>query len=80
MEKLICCRYGFVVDPVTDKVEPADFSDDVARYEVGQTVRYDYAAPGSGYVEYRVTRVDDEGVWGIELTNTLHILDPWEVI
>ena len=36
------------------------------------------AAPGTGRTVYRVTRIDDEGVWGVVEEDTVRILEPWE--
>lgn len=38
------------------------------------------AAPGTGHVKHRITRIDETGVYGVEIENTMRILDPSEVI
>ncbi|RTK92892.1 MAG: hypothetical protein EKK64_11145 [Neisseriaceae bacterium] len=48
------------------------------KYKVGQKVRHHYGAPGIGYIDYEVTKIDDQGVWAKIIANTGRVLDPEE--
>jgi hypothetical protein len=48
--------------------------------KLGDTVTYDVAAPGTGCVEYVVTRIDPDGTaYGVKTKDTSRELEPWEV-
>lgn len=48
--------------------------------KLGDTVTYDVAAPGTGRVEYVVTRIDRDGTaYGVKTNDTSRELEPWEV-
>lgn len=49
-------------------------------HEAGRTYRSHYGAPGCGHHDTFCTRVDEHGVWGYTVSDTLHILEPWEVV
>lgn len=36
------------------------------------------AAPGYGKWEEKITRIDKDGIWGVELTNSVRVAEPWE--
>lgn len=38
------------------------------------------AAPGCGRIVHQITRIDDTGIYGIEIENTIRELKPEEVI
>lgn len=40
-------------------------------YAVGDIVTHFVAAPGTGRVVYRVTRIDDKGAWGVVVEDTV---------
>ena len=44
---------------------------------VGDVVRVMFQAPAIGYIEYRVTRVDEQGIHVIKVRNTVRELYPW---
>ena len=47
--------------------------------KVGDIVRSSIAAPGYGYVEYRITRMDDSGIYGVLVNDQSGELEPWMV-
>lgn len=50
-----------------------------AHKKIGDILMHWAGAPGTGYVKYQITRIDDTGVYGIEIENTIRELDPSEV-
>jgi hypothetical protein len=44
---------------------------------VGAVVRVMFQAPAIGYIDYRVTRIDDQGIHGIKVRNTVREIYPW---
>jgi hypothetical protein len=44
---------------------------------VGDVVRVMFQAPAIGYIDYRVTRIDDQGVHGVKVRNTVREIYPW---
>lgn len=56
-----------------------DCRDVIARYAVGDAFVVEAGAPGIGRTVYRVTGVDDRGLWGYVESNTMRMLDPEEV-
>lgn len=50
-----------------------------AENKVGDEVTHHAGAPGTGYVTWRITRIDDTGVWGFQVENTVRELEPSEV-
>ena len=55
-------------------------AEDIEDKKVGDILVCHAGAPGIGCVIYRITRIDDEFVYGFEVQNTIRILDPDEVI
>lgn len=51
---------------------------DLSQYRVGQEIVRRAAAPGIGRWVYRVTRIDDWGVWGVLEEDTVRVMEPWE--
>jgi hypothetical protein len=43
---------------------------------IGDVVRVMFQAPAIGYVDYRVTRID-QGIHGIKVRNTVREIYPW---
>ena len=46
---------------------------------VGDTVSSSAAAPGMGGTVHRITRMDDTGVYGIKIEDSVQIMEPWMV-
>lgn len=56
--------------------EPYDlYHDTVKNKRVGSRLVHEYAAPGRGYISYEITRIDETGVYGRVLENTLRQLE-----
>lgn len=51
----------------------------VANQKVGDIIRHYAGAPGTGYVDYRITRIDKTGVYASIVRNTMRELQAWEV-
>lgn len=49
-------------------------SKEVDAIKIGQRVTHFYAAPGSGTVTYCVTRIDEEGAWGVRVAESFKML------
>lgn len=47
--------------------------------KVGDVVRAYAGAPGTGHVDHRITRIDDTGVYGVVVEDTIRELTPEEV-
>lgn len=45
------------------------------RLKVGGIVRHYAGAPGVGYVEYRITGIDNAGIHAVEVKNTIWVPD-----
>lgn len=52
---------------------------EVARLRRGDSYRIQVAAPGTGFITYRVTRTDDTGVHGVLCNSTIRELSIWDV-
>lgn len=52
-----------------------DFSGEIAILKLGSRRTHHAGAPGVGHVTYAITRIDEEGAWGIEIENTMEIPD-----
>ena len=65
-----------------DLKEPVrvDHSDEVAKYKVGELFVTEAGAPGFGSVSYIITRIDEEGIWGVLYEDKSGILEPRDVI
>jgi hypothetical protein len=48
-------------------------------YHVGNKVQHWVSAPGTGYIEWLITRMDETGVWGVKLLSTVRELTIEEV-
>jgi hypothetical protein len=44
---------------------------------VGDVVRVMVQAPAIGYIDYRVTRIDAQGIYGVVVQNTVREIYPW---
>jgi hypothetical protein len=44
---------------------------------VGDVVRVTFQAPAIGYIDYRVTRIDAQGIHGVVVHNTVREIYPW---
>ena len=44
---------------------------------VGDVVRVTFQAPAIGYIDYRVTRIDEQGIHGLRVRNTVREICPW---
>jgi hypothetical protein len=62
------------------EAEEIDNSAECDSHEIGQRVTHFAAAPGIGMITYEVALIDDKGVWGRVLKNTIRIASPWEII
>jgi len=51
-----------------------------SKCEIGETVGVSAAAPGTGRTLYKITRITDEGVYGVIIEDTVRILSPAEVV
>lgn len=47
---------------------------------VGEELVFHAGAPGIGRQVIEITAIDEDGIWGIEKSNTIRVLDPSEVI
>lgn len=63
-----------------EEVPCESYLDAVANKKVGDVITIHAGAPGCGYVKYRITSIDDEGVCGIVIEDTVRELEAWEVI
>jgi hypothetical protein len=59
---------------------PADCMKASSKYEVGSGLSIQAAAPGIGSSKYRITRVTEEGVFGILISSTVREMDPSEAV
>lgn len=50
-----------------------------ANHKVGDVIRCWVSAPGTGYVDYCITDIQDSGVYAVVLASTARELEPWEV-
>lgn len=74
-EKLIYPRQLWVNG---QKVDGAEYYG-IDTLAVGQLVTHSMAAPGTGHITYKVTRVDEQGAWGTVVEDTSRILTRREV-
>lgn len=56
------------------------YTEGMKKLSVGQVLRQHVCTPGTGYIEYRITRLDETGIYGIEIENTIRELTVSEVI
>lgn len=71
--------YGF--DEHGNQYErPTDNSKEIDSYPKGGTYTVHVSAPGTGRVVYVVTDVDEDGLWGVQIENSVRMLTPEEVM
>lgn len=59
---------------------PSDLYNEFVRdYEVGDLWQHGVAAPGCGMISYRITEINETGVYGYIVTDTSRTLEAWEV-
>lgn len=51
----------------------------IRKYQRGQKVVHYAGAPGTGSITYEIVRIDQDGAWGIIVSNTMRILTEAEV-
>jgi hypothetical protein len=49
----------------------------VQQPRVGDVVRVTFKASAIGYIDYRVTRIDEHSIHGIWIRNTVREIYPW---
>ena len=83
MAKLIFGRFGYSFNEpgATDEVPiKVDYSEEVAKYKVGMFFVTEVGAPGYGSISYIITRIDEEGIWGVLYEDKSGVLEPRDVI
>jgi len=72
IERLVDAREHFVLDGNGggERVTNPDYQ----HRQVGDLVVHSVAAPGTGLVTYRITRLDNEGAWGVVVNNSVRDL------
>ncbi len=61
------------------EIEYSIYQDAMKNRSVGDVIRHHAAAPGVGHVDYRLIRLDETGVYGEEIENTIRELHSEEV-
>jgi len=56
------------------------YQDSVKNNKVGDIVRAHASSPGIGFVDHRITRIDETGVYAVEVNNTIRELTKEDVI
>jgi hypothetical protein len=46
------------------------YEDAMYNHKVGDIVRHEVGAPGIGYVKYRITRMDETGIYAVVVKST----------
>lgn len=54
----------FVYDGDGNKKDRSKY---IKQKSVGSIMRFSYGAPGVGYCDYKITKIDRDGIWGIEI-------------
>lgn len=76
-DKLILPRYTYSYNHPRSKddTDPVkvDNKPQYDKYKAGDNITFDAGAPGIGKVTYKITRIDNKGVWGIEISNTIRV-------
>ena len=83
MAALIFGRHGYSFNEpgaTEDVPVKVDYSAEVDKYKVGQYFVAEMAAPGYGTISHIITRIDDEGIWGVLHEDKTGILEPRDVI
>jgi hypothetical protein len=62
-----------------DQAVKTDDSQQISTYQVGDHYWAYAAAPGTGYTEYDIVRIDQDGLWGRVLRKTVRELTIEEV-
>jgi len=82
-EQIEKCLYPhMILDPnisMDEEVPNSLYILAMQNYKVGDKVRHFVSAPGTGHVDYIITKMDEAGVWAIMIENTVRELQPWEV-
>lgn len=76
---LIFPRYSWSFngpDGLLDVPFKADNSEFITPYKLGDSFVCDAGAPGMGRVVYYVTKIDEDGIWGYEIENTIREMEP----
>lgn len=58
-----------------EEVEYDIYKETVRTKQVGGILLHTAGAPGVGHVKYQITRIDETGVYGIEVENTIWVPD-----
>lgn len=53
--------------------KPIDYSSEIKRYKVGDYFVSHAGAPGIGKSVHKITKIDQKGVWGTVVSNTIRI-------
>lgn len=69
-EELLVQRSGTHYVNGADEQTPFDESEHIAKYAVDGTYVCDLGAPGYGRMWYYVTRIDEQGMWGVLMRDT----------
>jgi len=56
------------------------YQETVKNRKVGDVIRSYAGAPGIGYVEHRITKIDETGVYAVEIENTVKELTADDVM
>lgn len=51
----------------------------IENHRVGDVIRSYASAPGTGYVDQKITRIDETGVYAVTVESTVRELQPWDV-
>jgi hypothetical protein len=81
-QKEECLYHPMVLDPNVDlehEVPNECYLNAMRDHSVGDKVRHFVSAPGTGFIEYMITRMDETGVYAIKLLSTVRELTPEEV-
>ena len=74
------CWQAETLDGPLRKIANASYVDAMATMIVGDEISMFAAAPGTGRMVYKITRMDESGVFGVITENTMRDLHPSEVI
>ncbi len=81
-DKEICIYHATVINPeisLEEETPNRSYLEAMRDNHIGDTVKHFAGAPGIGYIEYMISRMDETGVWGYTLRNTVRELRPEEV-
>jgi len=74
--KLILSAYEWTYPANAEK--PAREKRDLPDWKVGNRITESSAAPGIGSITWEVTRIDERGIWGIVVENSIREMTPAE--